>query len=105
MTPKSKGQAGKQKQEWAARIAEQVRRSQVTLEARIRLQSMTLNAVSRLMAGDVIAFEDKSDVRVQVSANGKDMYTCEFGRSGERYTVRVKDNVSSEDELLRHLMK
>ncbi|MCY1664728.1 FliM/FliN family flagellar motor switch protein [Rhizobium sp. SL86] len=105
VTPKSKGQAGKQKQEWAARIAEQVRRSQVTLEARIRLQSMTLNAVSRLMAGDVIAFEDKSDVRVQVSANGKDMYTCEFGRSGERYTVRVKDNVSSEDELLRHLMK
>lgn len=104
VTPKSKGQLGKQKQEWAQRIAEQVRRSQVTLEARIRLESLTLNAVSRLMAGDVIAFEDKADVRVQVSANSKDMYSCEFGRSGERYTVRVKDNISSEDELMRHLM-
>ncbi len=57
------------------------------------------------MAGDVIAFEDKGDVRVDVSANGKDLYACEFGRSGDRYTVRVKDHVSTEDELLRHLMK
>jgi flagellar motor switch protein FliM len=105
VTPKSRAQLSKQKQEWADRIAEQVRRSQITLQARIRLQSLTLKTISKLMAGDVIAFEDKGDVRVDVSANGKDLYACEFGRSGDRYTVRVKDNISTEDELLRHLMK
>lgn len=104
VSPKSRGQLPKHKQEWADRIAEQVRRSQVTLEARIRMQSLTLKTVSKLMAGDVIAFEDKGDVHVNVSANGKDLYHCEFGRSGDRYTVRVKDNISTEDELLRHLM-
>lgn len=104
VSPKAKGQLPKHKQEWADKIAEQVRRSQVTLEARIRMQSLTLKTVSKLMAGDVIAFEDKGDVNVNVSANGKDLYQGEFGRSGDRYTVRVKDNISTEDELLRHLM-
>lgn len=102
--PKSKNQAGKSKKEWQEQIAEQVRRSQVTLEARIRLDSLTLATVSRLVAGDVIPFRDKGDVMVDVSANGKNLYVCEFGRAGDRYTVRVKDNVSSEDEILKHLM-
>ncbi|WP_137132601.1 FliM/FliN family flagellar motor switch protein [Rhizobium sp. FY34] len=101
---RSKGQLPKHKQQWADNIAEQVRRSRITLEARIRMQSLTLKTISKLAAGDVIPFEDKEDVHVKVSANGKDMYTCEFGRSGENYTVRVKDNISTEDELLRHLM-
>ena len=89
---------------WTEQMGEQVRRSQVTLEARIRLQSLTLNTISRLAVGDVIPFMDTGDVRVEVSANSKDLYICEFGRSGENYTVRVKDNVNSDDELLRHLM-
>ncbi|WP_374189958.1 FliM/FliN family flagellar motor switch protein [Rhizobium rhizogenes] len=89
---------------WAEQLNEQVRRSQVTLEARIRLQSLTLDTISRLAVGDVIPFMDTSDVQVEVSANSKDLYVCEFGRSGENYTVRVKDTVNSDDELLRHLM-
>lgn len=103
--PKAKNQVSKAKQEWTDRMNDQVRRSQVTLEARIRLQKLTLGVVSRLAKGDVIAFQDKSDrVQVQVSANGKDMYSCEFGRSGERYTVRVKDNISTDDDILKHLI-
>ncbi|SCB40751.1 flagellar motor switch protein FliM [Rhizobium lusitanum] len=89
---------------WSEQLGEQVRRSQVTLDARIRLQSLTLDTISRLAVGDVIPFMDAGDVRVEVSANSKDLYICEFGRSGENYTVRVKDNVNSDDELLRHLM-
>ena len=102
--PKSKGQVAKGKKEWADQIGEQVRRSQVTLEARIKLQTLTLRTISKLAAGDVIPFFDTEDVHVDVSANGKDMYSCEFGKSGANYMVRVKDNVSSDDEILRHLM-
>ncbi len=102
--PKSKGQLARNRKEWADQLAEQVRRSQVTLEARIRLQTLTLGTISKLAVGDVIAFQDKGDVMVEVNANGKEMYRCEFGRAGEKYTVRVKDNISSEDEILRHLM-
>ncbi|CAH0339476.1 FliM/FliN family flagellar motor switch protein [Rhizobium sp. CECT 9324] len=102
--PKSMNQSSRTRKEWQEQIGEQVRRSQVTLEARIRLETLTLNTIARLVAGDVIPFQDKGDVMVDVSANGKEMYRCEFGRAGDRYTVRVKDNVSSEDEILRHLM-
>lgn len=102
--PKSKGQLAKGKKEWADQIGEQVRRSQVTLEARIKLQTLTLRTISKLAAGDVIPFFDVEDVHVDVSANGKEMYVCEFGKSGANYMVRVKDNVSSDDEILRHLM-
>jgi flagellar motor switch protein FliM len=101
--PKAKNPAAIS-ESWTEQISEQVRRSQVTLEARIRLQTLTLNTISRLAVGDIIPFLDSSDVRVEVSANSRDLYICEFGRSGENYTVRVKDNVNSEDELLRHLM-
>ena len=102
--PKATNQAAKVKQEWTDRMNDQVRRSHVTLEARIRLQKLTLGTISRLATGDVIAFQDKRDVSVQVSANGRDMYSCEFGRSGENYTVRVKDNMSTDDEILKHLI-
>lgn len=102
--PKSKNQASRKGKEWSDQIAEQVRRSQVTLEARIRLEQLTLGIVSRLAVGDVIPFRDRGDISVDVSANGKEMYRCEFGRSGENYTVRVKDNYSTDDEILKHLM-
>lgn len=89
---------------WAEMIQEQVRRSDVKVEARIRLTPLRLSAISRLQAGDVIPFLEKTDVTVQVSANGRDLYDCEFGRSGERYTVRVKDTVGGENDLLKDLM-
>jgi flagellar motor switch protein FliM len=89
---------------WTEQISEQVRRSQVTLEAKIRLQDLTLRTISKLAAGDVIPFQDSGDVRVDVSANSRELYVCEFGRSGENYTVRVKDTINSDDELIRYLM-
>lgn len=102
--PKSTKQGGKAQKEWTEQINEQVRRSQVTMEARIRLDTLTLRTISRLAVGDVIPFHDKGDVKVDVSANGRDMYTCEFGRAGANYMVRVKDNISTDDELLQHLI-
>lgn len=102
--PKSKNQMSRKGKEWSEQLAEQVRRSQVTLEARIRLQSLTLGIVSRLAVGDVIPFQEHGDITVDVSANGREMYRCEFGRAGENYTVRVRDNMSTDDEILKHLM-
>lgn len=102
--PKPKRQAASKSPEWTEQLGDQVRRSHVTLEAKIRLQDLTLRTISKLMVGDVIPFRDREDVRVEVSANSKELYVCEFGRSGENYMVRVKDTMNSDDELIRHLM-
>jgi flagellar motor switch protein FliM len=102
--PKSKSNISKENADWSDQLKEQVNRSQITLEARIKLQSLTLATVSRLQPGDVIPFLDLKDVRVGVNASGKELYVGEFGRSGSKYTVRVQDTFGSEDELLQHLM-
>ncbi|MCM2456134.1 flagellar motor switch protein FliM [Rhizobium sp. CG4] len=106
VAPKASASAIKKHEEWVALIKEQVKRSQVTLEARIRLQKMTLRNLARLTEGDVVPFRDisRDDITVEVSANGSDIYNCEFGKAGDRYMVRVKNNVSTDDEILRHLM-
>jgi flagellar motor switch protein FliM len=89
---------------WAELLQDQVRRSEVRVEARIHLTPLKLGTVSRLRPGDIIPFLEKGDVHVQVSANGRDLYSCEFGRAGDQYTVRVKDTAGSEEELLRHIL-
>ncbi len=103
--PKSKPNTARENADWSEQLKEQVNRSQITLEARIRLQSLTLSTVSRLQPGDVIPFFDLKDVRVGVNASGKELYVGEFGKSGSKYTVRVQDTFGSEDELLQHLMR
>lgn len=102
--PQGMNQSRRQKNAFQAQIEEQVRRSMVELQARIRLESLTLGQVSRLQPGDVIPFHDAKDVRVEVNANGRDLYICEFGRSGARYTVRISDTHGSEQDILHHLM-
>jgi flagellar motor switch protein FliM len=102
--PKGVGQARKAKTEWSEQLEQQVRRSAVSLEARVKLQSLTLDKISRLQPGDVIPFQDGKDVRVEINANGRDLYICELGRSGSKYTVRVKDTHGSESDILHHLM-
>jgi flagellar motor switch protein FliM len=103
--PKSKAQVSKARKEWAEQLANQVRKSQVTLEARVSLEALTLMTVAKLAPGDVIPFLEKDDITVDVSANGKELYACEFGRAGEHYTVRIKSTHSSDNEILRHLIK
>jgi flagellar motor switch/type III secretory pathway protein FliN len=52
----AKGQPkNRRKSGMSEKHGEQVRRSKVTLEARVRLQTLTLGTISRLAAGDVIA--------------------------------------------------
>lgn len=102
--PKAKGDFSRDREQWTENMSEQIRRSRVTLEAKIPLEALTLAAISKLAAGDVIAFRDSQDIVVDVSANGREMYNCEFGRSGENYTVRVKENVSNENDILKHLL-
>lgn len=96
--------SGKTLNDWTDVLQDQVRRSEVRVEARVHLTPLKLGTISRLQAGDVIPFLDKGDVHVQVNANGRDLYSGEFGRAGEQYTVRVKDTAGSEEDLLRDIL-
>ncbi|WP_419909633.1 FliM/FliN family flagellar motor switch protein [Hoeflea sp.] len=88
---------------WAQQLTTQVSHSHVLLEARISLNALTLGEVARLQKGDVLAFDDESGVRTLLSAGGKDLFWCEFGKAGNRYTVRVQEPHRHEHELMKDL--
>lgn len=88
---------------WVEQLTQKVHTSSVTLQAEVGLTPVSLALASRLRAGDVIPFADERDVRVLLKANGKDLYWCEFGKSGDRYMLRLKDRYGSEQDFIRQL--
>ena len=88
---------------WARQLTTQVSHSHVLLEARISLSELTLGEVARLETGDVLPFDDEGGVRTLLSAGGKELFWCEFGKAGNRYTVRVQEPHRREHELMKDI--
>lgn len=75
---------------WTERLSHRVSRSEVRLQAAVALAPLQLGDISRLQPGDLIAFADRGDIEVTLSANGRPLYTCALGRAGARYMVKVE---------------
>jgi flagellar motor switch protein FliM len=90
--------------EWLEQLTNQVTSSHVTLEANIALNDITLGEVARLQPGDVLPFADEGSVRALLKASGKEIFWCEFGKAGNRYTVRVLETHEPEQELIKELI-
>ncbi|TDH38254.1 hypothetical protein E2A64_03815 [Pseudohoeflea suaedae] len=86
-----KDDEAKAQSDWRERLSKRVVRSDVRLEARIALDQMRLADISRLQPGDVLAFPEETGARVILGGNGKDIYNCALGRTGQRYMVRIED--------------
>ena len=90
--------------EWMEQLSNQVTNSHVILEANIALSDSTLGEIARLQPGDVLPFADEGQVRTLLKASGKEIFWCEFGKAGNRYTVRVLEAHEQEQELIRELI-
>lgn len=93
-----------EKPEWLEQLGNQVTNSHVTLEANIALSDSTLGEIARLQCGDILPFADEGPVRALLRASGKEIFWCEFGKAGNRYTVRVLEAHVPEQELIRELI-
>ena len=89
--------------EWSTKLTTQVSRSHILLDARIALSELTLGDVARLQVGDVLPFADEGAARALLSAGDKQLFWCEFGKAGDRYTVRVQEPHKHDQELMREL--
>lgn len=92
------------RQDQDAQLTERVLRSQVDLCARIRLTPLKLGSIARLQPGVTIPFEDLGEVSVDMDANGRTMYRCEFGRSGDNYSVKIKSNANPDGNSLKQIL-
>ncbi|MBC7284380.1 FliM/FliN family flagellar motor switch protein [Hoeflea sp.] len=83
-------QANPNAEHWTERLSDRVSQSQISLQAAVALAPLPLGEISRLQAGDLIAFANNGDIEVTLSANGKPLCSCALGRAGARYMVKVE---------------
>ena len=85
------------KTEWAEKLSKKVYSSDIMLQANIGLERLKLDEVSRLQVGDVLRFGEEGEPTVVLQANGRELYNCALGKSGNKYMVRVECPFGDED--------
>lgn len=98
------GDEQQQEKNWRERFSEEVMRSAVKLEATIPLSRMTLAELSELAVGQVIELPETAPVKTRLSARRKTLYTCEFGRLGQNFTVQIIEPYDAGKEFMDGLM-
>jgi flagellar motor switch protein FliM len=93
-----------QDEKWKARFSEEVMRSAVKLEATIPMKRMTLDELSRLFVGQVIEMPETAPVNTRLSARRKTLFTCEFGKLGQNFTVQIIEPYDAGKEFIDGLM-
>lgn len=93
-----------QEAQWKARFSEEVMRSAVRLEATIPMARMTLDELSRLFVGQVIEMPETASVNAKLSARRKALFTCEFGKLGQNFTVQIIEPYDAGKEFIDGLM-
>jgi flagellar motor switch protein FliM len=98
------GDAGEQQARWSARFSDEVLRWAVKLEASVPLARMTLGELSRLAIGQVLEMPETAQSATRLSAGKTPLFTCEFGKLGHNFTVRVSEPVDQGREFIDGLM-
>lgn len=89
---------------WTARFSEEVMRSSVKLDATIPLASMTLGDLSRLFVGQVLEMPETAPTNTRLSARHKTLFTCEFGKIGQNFTVQILEPYDAGKEFIDGLI-
>ena len=90
--------------DWGPIISDKVMRSTLALEATVPLARMPLGQLASLRLGQVIEFGETAQSETRLSARGKTLFICEFGKLGQNYTVRVRHPFDAGQDLLDELM-
>lgn len=98
------GDEGDQQALWHARFSEEVMRSAVRLEASVPLGRLTLGDLSQLVVGQVLEMPETAPTQTTLSAHKKPLFTCEFGKLGQNFTVRITEPVDQGKDFIDGLM-
>jgi flagellar motor switch protein FliM len=90
--------------EWRARFSEEVMRSAVRLEATVPLSRMTLGDLASLEVGQVLEMPEAAPTSTRLSARRKTLFTCEFGKLGQNFTVQILEPYDAGKEFIDGLM-
>jgi flagellar motor switch protein FliM len=89
--------------EWAKKMRTEVTRARVAVEAYVDHGKMTLEEVGRLAPGQVIRLAPDAFDHVRLRSGGQALFNCALGKTGNTFTVRVKDPVDSEEDFINDI--
>jgi flagellar motor switch protein FliM len=75
---------------WGAHFGEEIMRSTVRLDAAVPMAPMTLGELAALQPGQILEMPRTAQAETRLSAKGKTLFVCEFGKLDANYTVRVR---------------
>lgn len=90
---------------WHKRFSEEVMRSAVRLDAAIPLPRLTLGEISELHEGQILEFPDEATSRTKLSARRTTLFSCEFGKLGQNFTVRIVEPYDAGKEFIDGLIQ
>ncbi|MCR4268343.1 FliM/FliN family flagellar motor switch protein [Nitratireductor sp. ZSWI3] len=93
-----------QASDWTHRFNDEVLRSNVSIKATIPLMRMALGDLASLHEGQVIEFGEGAQSEVRLAVRDKTVFLCDFGKSGNHYTVRIKQPFDARQDVVDGLL-
>lgn len=90
--------------DWHNRFSDEVLRSSVRLKASIPLMKMPLGELASLHEGQVIEFGGGAQPEARLAVRDKTVFTCDFGKAGQQYTVRIKQPFDARKDVVEGLL-
>lgn len=81
---------------WSDKLETEVNRARMKLRARIDLPPMTLGAVARLEAGQVLTFGPGAGEAALLSSGGTDLFRCALGQSDGHLSLRIDEPLTEQ---------
>lgn len=78
---------------WSERLGGQVSKAPMTLSAVVELDRMTLGALAALEVGQVMTLPRDAANDVRLICEGRELFRCDLGQSGDHLTVRIDEPV------------
>lgn len=93
-----------ERQIWGARFGGEVMRATVEVVATMPAAQMTLGALSLLNLGDVLPIDAGAQANVRLGARDRMLFTCDLGRVGQNYSVRIREPFETSTDIIDGLL-
>jgi len=94
------GDASTRDPRWAKQIANEVKRTEVTLKAVLEERHLTLGEISDLKVGQVLELQATPRSRVKLEGNNQGLFWCHVGKAEGSYVLRVDEFIDQEQEFI-----
>ncbi len=89
---------------WNTDLRDGILQMNVGVKAIISLDQATLGDLGRLRIGDIIDFPADNPLQAVLCAHNKTLFEGQFGRVGNRYSIRVERPNQRRSDLVEHIM-